>query len=48
MENTPFSVMSEMTERNLDMWKAMQENFLKAYGVEADENTEVKPRKDDE
>jgi polyhydroxyalkanoate synthesis repressor PhaR len=33
MEKTPFSVMTEMTERNLDMWRAMQENFLKAYGV---------------
>jgi polyhydroxyalkanoate synthesis repressor PhaR len=35
MEKTPFSVMTEMTERNLDMWRAMQENFLKAYGAPA-------------
>jgi polyhydroxyalkanoate synthesis repressor PhaR len=33
MEKTPFSVMTEMTERNLDMWRAMQESFLKAYGL---------------
>lgn len=31
LEQTPFSVMSEMTERNLDVWRAMQEKFLKAY-----------------
>lgn len=31
LEQTPFSVMSEMTERNLDMWRAMQEKFVKAY-----------------
>lgn len=33
IEKTPFSVMSDMTERNLDMWKNMQESFLRAYGV---------------
>jgi polyhydroxyalkanoate synthesis repressor PhaR len=31
LEQTPFSVMSEMTERNLDVWRAMQEKFVKAY-----------------
>ena len=36
MEKTPFSVMTEMTERNLDMWRAMQENFFRAYGATAD------------
>ena len=33
IEKTPFSVMSDMTERNLDMWKNMQESFLRAYGM---------------
>lgn len=33
LEQTPFSVMSEMTERNLDVWRAMQEKFLKAYNT---------------
>lgn len=28
---TPSSVLKEMTERNLDLWKSMQENLLKAY-----------------
>ena len=46
MENTPFSVMSEMTERNMEMWKAMQENFLKAYGVETQTGTGSEPEKD--
>ncbi|MGB1108719.1 MAG: polyhydroxyalkanoate synthesis repressor PhaR [Gammaproteobacteria bacterium] len=31
MENTPMSVMSDMAERNMDMWKTMQDNFLSAY-----------------
>ena len=31
MEQTPLSVMAHMTERNLDMWKSMQENFMAAY-----------------
>ena len=33
LEQTPFSVMSEMTERNLDMWRAMQKKVLKAYST---------------
>jgi polyhydroxyalkanoate synthesis repressor PhaR len=33
IEQTPFSVMSDMTERNLEIWKEMQESFLKAYGM---------------
>ncbi|MFM1892466.1 MAG: hypothetical protein RLZ44_1543 [Pseudomonadota bacterium] len=42
MEQTPFSVMTEMTERNLDMWRAMQENFLKAYGAPGGNKTDHK------
>jgi len=47
MENTPFNVMSEMTERNMEMWKAMQENFLKAYGVGTQAGTDTEPEKDE-
>ena len=36
IEQTPFSVMSDMTERNLDIWKNMQESFLQAYGIGGD------------
>jgi polyhydroxyalkanoate synthesis repressor PhaR len=28
---TPSSVLKEMSERNLDVWKSMQESLLKAY-----------------
>ncbi|MDD3447613.1 MAG: polyhydroxyalkanoate synthesis repressor PhaR [Gammaproteobacteria bacterium] len=31
---TPLGMMSEMAERNLNMWKAMQENFLAASGMQ--------------
>jgi len=30
MGKTPWSLMNEMTERNLEMWRSMQENFLQA------------------
>ncbi len=43
MEKTPFSVMNEMTERNLDLWRTMQENFLKAYGVGVNPKSGNKP-----
>ena len=29
VSGNPISVMTEMTEKNLEMWKAMQENFFK-------------------
>ena len=31
MEDAPLSVLTEMAERNLDLWKSMQDGFLKAY-----------------
>lgn len=31
IENSPFNALSEVTEQNLAMWKAMQDNFFKAY-----------------
>lgn len=39
IEKTPFSVMNDMNERNLDMWRDMQEDFLRAYGM-ADKTAE--------
>lgn len=30
MDKTPWSMMNEMTERNLEMWRSMQESFLRA------------------
>lgn len=30
MGKTPWSLMNEMTERNLEMWRSMQESFLRA------------------
>ena len=36
MEQTPLSVMAQMTERNMDMWKSMQENFMTAYTAPKD------------
>lgn len=36
IEQTPFSVMNDMTERNLDIWKNMQESFIQAYGIGAE------------
>ncbi len=31
LEDAPLSVLTEMAERNLDLWKNMQDGFLKAY-----------------
>jgi polyhydroxyalkanoate synthesis regulator protein len=28
MGRTPWSMLNEMTERNMDMWKSMQQGFL--------------------
>lgn len=33
--NTPFELMADMTQRNLEIWRDMQRNFLKAAGVKA-------------
>lgn len=33
--NTPFEVMADLTQRNLEIWRDMQRNFLKAAGVKA-------------
>lgn len=30
MGKTPWAMMNEMTERNLEMWRSMQENFLRS------------------
>ena len=35
MEQTPLSVMAQMTERNMDLWKSMQENLITAYAGHA-------------
>ncbi|MGH8501106.1 MAG: polyhydroxyalkanoate synthesis repressor PhaR [Gammaproteobacteria bacterium] len=31
--NTPFELMADLTQRNLEIWRDMQRNFLKAAGV---------------
>lgn len=31
--NTPFELMADMTQRNLEIWRDMQRNFLKSAGV---------------
>ena len=31
----PLSAMSELTQRNLDLWRQVQENFFKAAGLKA-------------
>lgn len=31
--NTPFELMADMTQRNMDIWREMQRNFLQAAGV---------------
>jgi polyhydroxyalkanoate synthesis repressor PhaR len=33
MQNAPMTVFSRMAQRNLDLWKAMQEGWLKSYGA---------------
>ncbi|MBA2492991.1 MAG: polyhydroxyalkanoate synthesis repressor PhaR [Gammaproteobacteria bacterium] len=33
--NTPFELMADLTQRNLEIWRDMQRNFLKAAGVKA-------------
>jgi len=36
LHTTPFSVMKDISARNLELWKDMQESLLKAYGAGAD------------
>lgn len=50
---TPLGMMSEMAERNLNMWKTMQENFLAASGMQgsarstAKKDSDAQPKKSD-
>lgn len=43
---TPLGMMSEMAERNLNMWKTMQENFLAASGVQGSAHSTAKKDSD--
>jgi len=36
---TPWSMLNDMTERNLDLWKSVQEGFLNAAAGKADHNS---------
>jgi polyhydroxyalkanoate synthesis regulator protein len=31
LEKTPLAVMAEMTEKNLELWRSMQESLFRAY-----------------
>ena len=50
---TPLGMMSEMAERNLNMWKTMQENFLAASGMQGStrsttkKDSDAQPKKND-
>lgn len=43
---TPLGMMSEMAERNLNMWKTMQENFLAASGMQGSAHSTPKKESD--
>jgi polyhydroxyalkanoate synthesis repressor PhaR len=36
--NTPFELMADLTQRNLEIWRDMQRNFLNAAGVKTPPN----------
>jgi len=42
---TPWSMLNDMTERNLDLWKSVQEGFLTAAAGSAKAGTGPKPPK---
>jgi polyhydroxyalkanoate synthesis regulator protein len=44
MGQTPWSMLNEMTERNLDVWKSMQRGFLDAATAKPAAATHVPPR----
>lgn len=44
MGQTPWSMLNEMTERNLDVWKSMQRGFLDAASGKPVQPTHVPPR----
>jgi len=47
MGRTPWSMLNDMTERNMDMWKSLQQGFLNAAATKVRENAEgAKPKKD--
>lgn len=49
MGKTPWSLMNEMTERNLEIWRSMQENFLKpGEGSRRDADDAEEPSRDRE
>lgn len=33
MQNAPMNIFAQLAQRNLDMWKSMQEGWLKAYSM---------------
>lgn len=42
MGKTPWSLMNDMTERNLEMWRSMQESFLRGGDKRATDATDEK------
>ncbi len=47
MGRTPWSMLNEMTERNMDMWKSMQQGFLTdAVNKARQDGDPAKPKKD--
>ncbi|MBL0165110.1 MAG: polyhydroxyalkanoate synthesis repressor PhaR [Xanthomonadales bacterium] len=47
MGRTPWSMLNEMTERNMDMWKSMQQGFLTDAVNKARQDADpAKPKKD--
>jgi len=43
---TPWSMLNDMTERNLDLWKSVQDNFLKSAASAAQAQQAGAPKKD--
>src|SRR5690348_2470213 len=42
---TPWSMLNEMTERNIDLWKSLQRGFLEANGTGAAPKSSAEPAK---
>ncbi len=41
--NTPFELMADLTQRNLEIWRDMQRNFLKVAGIKLPSDNDKKP-----
>jgi polyhydroxyalkanoate synthesis repressor PhaR len=46
MSSTPVGTMADLTKKNLDIWREMQESYLKTYGLNPASQSKKSPKED--